>query len=97
MTGEWPVSDVDHINGDPMDNSWRNLRQVSEHENLQNQRRPHSCNRCGLLGVSKKPYGWQARIRIDGKSKHLGTFDTPEKAHAAYVAAKRLHHSTCTI
>ncbi|MCA8339501.1 AP2 domain-containing protein [Burkholderia multivorans] len=45
-------------------------------------------------GVSSHPNTsrWVARIQHGGKQHYLGMFDTPELAHAAYVAAaKRLH------
>jgi hypothetical protein len=35
---------------------------------------------------------WFAQISVDGRSKHLGRFPTPEQAHAAYVAAAREHY-----
>jgi hypothetical protein len=31
---------------------------------------------------------WQAIITINGRGKHLGLFDTPEEAYAAYLYAK---------
>jgi len=34
---------------------------------------------------------WRAQISIDGKPRYLGTFETPEQAHAAYTTAKQLH------
>lgn len=97
MTGDWPPGDIDHIDGNPLNNRWANLRQVTEHANLQNQRRAHRNSRSGLLGVS--PFGkrWQSRIRVAGRDRHIGTFDTAEQAHLAYLNAKRVHHPGCTI
>lgn len=55
-------------------------------------------NATGLLGVSKADSrGFRARIFYAGKETHLGTFKTPEDAHAAYLAAKRRLHAGCTI
>lgn len=102
VTGDWPKHHVDHINGDPADNRWANLRDVTREGNLQNQRDARSDNVARLLGVQKrlragKPM-WSACIK-SGKNKavHLGTFDTPEAAHQAYLKAKRVAHQTCTI
>lgn len=46
-----------------------------------------------LAGVKVRPgkrsVGYAARIRVDGADVHLGTFTTPEDAHAAYLTARR--------
>lgn len=99
MTGEWPKDTIDHINGVRHDNRFENLRDVEPSGNAQNQRRPRKDNETGLLGVSKHSQmdKWVARIKIGSMYQHLGCFDTPEEAHDAYLAAKREHHSTCTI
>jgi hypothetical protein len=99
-TGEWPVGEIDHINGDKTDNSPSNLREVSKSGNMQNIRRAFSSNSStGLLGVSveKKTGKFYARICVDGKQKTLGTFDSPKDAHVAYLDAKRMLHGTCSI
>lgn len=79
---------VDHINGDSLDNRKANLRACSHGENQMNRinRKP---TKSGIKGV-KKHYGkWQARIRIDGQLKHLGTFDSKEGARNAYAEASK--------
>lgn len=99
--GAWPSDVVDHINGVITDNRIENLRDVTRHVNLQNQRKAHASNKTGFLGVRHIPKyrlrPWQARINIDGKKRYLGTFATPEEAHAAYLEAKRRLHEGCTI
>ena len=40
------------------------------------------------IGVAPNRSGFQAQCRIDGELKRLGTFATPEEAHAVYVAFK---------
>jgi hypothetical protein len=92
--GTWPDHQIDHINGNRADNRIANLRDVSQSTNMQNQTRPQKSNTSGFLGVSwhigKKR--WDARISVNERSQHLGSFDTAEEAHAAYLAAKlRLH------
>ena len=97
MTGEWPPQFVDHINGVRDDNRWSNLRPATRSENNQNVRRARAGNRTGLLGVCRYRKRFKAQIRVDGRNLCLGTFDTPEQAHEAYLAAKRRLHPGSTI
>ena len=89
---QWPVGVVDHRDGDVANNSIGNLRDVDRLTNQQNQRRAQSNNSTGVLGVSEHYGRFQARIRVDGKQVHLGTFDTQERASEVYQSAKTLHH-----
>ncbi len=91
---------VDHINGDPTDNRRSNLRICTVSQNLMN-RGANSNSKSGFKGVSPCHSNgrWRATINIAGsKQKHLGYFDTPEEAHAAYVeAAKQFHGEFATM
>jgi hypothetical protein len=95
--GEWPKQHIDHINGKPDDNRIANLRDIPMTLNVQNQRGPQVRNTTGFLGVTKRGKRFGAEISINGKSCKLGSFDTAEAAHAAYLIAKREHHAACTI
>lgn len=97
--GSFPKNDIDHINGDKTDNRISNLRDVETYVNCQNRKRARSGNRSGVLGVgwNKRIGKWAAQIRVSGKSKHIGYFDTPEQAGLAYIEAKRQFHAGCTI
>lgn len=99
MTDKWPEQEVDHRDGVRANNRWENLREATVAENATNRRRSRSNSQSGYLGVRATQRGgrWRAAIAVDGKEKHLGTFDTPEQAHAAYLEAKRQIHSFCTI
>lgn len=98
--GSPPQLEVDHINGDRSDNRIANLRDVDRAANNQNRRKSQSSNRSStLIGATfeinmKK---WKAQISVNKKRIHLGYFESAEQAHAAYVAAKRLLHPTCSI
>lgn len=98
--GQMPAGEIDHINGNPGDNRIANLRDVPRGVNAQNLHAALKSNkRSGLLGVSWHPQAqrWKAKLQTGGKAKHLGYFDTPEEAHAAYLAAKRAQHEGCTL
>lgn len=97
MTGRWPVGDIDHRDSNKLNNAFCNLREVTEHENLQNQRRAHRNNKSGLLGVSHQAQGYVARIYANGRKHYLGTFKTGEAAHSAYLDAKRRLHPGSTL
>jgi hypothetical protein len=98
--GVWPKNSIDHIDGDPSNNSISNLREATQAENLQNKRAPAKA-KSGLLGVCFCNDGhinkWQARIQVSGKTVRLGHFPTPEEASAAYLAAKIKLHPFQTI
>jgi hypothetical protein len=84
---------LDHINGNRADNRLENLREATQSENLMNTAR-RSDNRSGYKGVGwhKHSQKWQARIKIpNGKHLHLGYFNAPEDAHAAYKASAQEH------
>lgn len=73
---------VDHINGDKTDNRIVNLRSVTKRVNSSN-RTISSRNTSGVTGVHRHKNKWRATIRIKGKAKMLGDFDTIEMAAAA--------------
>ena len=81
----WPELSIDHINGNKSDNRLVNLREVSHKVNCQN-RREHRTGH--LLGTNKRGGRYKAQIQLNGKIVHLGTFDTAEEAHQAYLKAR---------
>lgn len=95
--GSWPVGLIDHLNGNKLDNRIVNLRDVRPMVNVQNQRAPSRNNKTGYLGVFADGEMFRACISVGGCNRHLGRFQTPEEAHAAYVKAKRTHHEGCTL
>jgi hypothetical protein len=98
MTGDWPKNMIDHINGNPLDNRFCNLRDVTASVNLQNQRKASPRNKSGFLGVHKNVKGrFEATICVLGKRHWLGAHTTPEQAYEAYLQAKRILHQGCTI
>lgn len=90
--GNWPVDQVDHVDGNKINNSIRNLREATNSENCRN-RSIKSTNKAGYKGVSKLPSGrFSSEISSSGNRVYLGSFDTAEHAHAAYCRAAKLAH-----
>ena len=56
------------------------------------QRKAHSNNKTGFLGVRPVGEGFQAAIKINKKIRSLGVYATPELAYEAYLKAKRELH-----
>ena len=71
MTGEWP-EEIDHIDKDPTNNVWSNLRNVSHGENQKN-RSIQVNNKTGIPGVRKMPHNdkFRAEIQVNGKGLFL--------------------------
>jgi len=77
--GSFPNGDIDHINGNGLDNRIANLRDVTRSVNLSNAKKRVD-NTTGITGVVKAHTKgkWQAQIGLiatTGKFKYLGTFD----------------------
>jgi hypothetical protein len=88
-----PIRDgyqADHINGDTLNNQRENLREVTYAQNQMNSRKRTSSGQATssqYKGVTRFRNKWHSTITINGRQTHLGTFDTPEEAHAAYLRA----------
>lgn len=75
--------EIDHINGDGLDNRRSNLRICNRAENMHNSRKQKN-NKSGYKGVILTRSGnWRASIGVNGKCISLGTF------YSAIDAAKR--------
>jgi hypothetical protein len=84
---------IDHVNLDRDDNRLANLRLATDAQNRANSG-VRANNSVGLKGVyfDRQTQRYRAQIRIGGKARHIGTFDTPEVAHAAYMEVARQEH-----
>jgi hypothetical protein len=89
LTGAMPGQEVDHVNGDGLDNRRANLRVCSRQANSWNgKKRCRSSSR--YKGVTRRPSGrWHARINVDAKQIHLGSFACEDMAAEAYDGAAR--------
>lgn len=87
-TGEWPSGLLDHVNGDPTDNRFENLRLATDSQNGAN-RGPNKNNKVNLKGVcwAKRERRWRATITVQRKQSCLGYYTCPAAAHFAYIIA----------
>lgn len=90
--GEFPTHEIDHINGDGVDNRLCNLRRVTHSENGKN-RRLHSNNISGYVGVhwNKASRKWRAQIQVDLKTIYLGYFKDIDDAIKARKESEIKH------
>ena len=83
--GETPPSMIDHIDGNPSNNSISNLRPAND---VENQR-----NRAGVRGfyVEKRSYGdvYRAYIHVLGRQITLGCFPSADLAKSARIEAEK--------
>jgi hypothetical protein len=92
LAGE-PGLEVDHVDGDGLNNRRCNLRPATSSQNKHNRGKGRN-NTSGFKGVwwHKQHGRWAADIWLHSKKRFLGLFDTAELAHAAYCkAAAELH------
>lgn len=84
---------IDHIDGNKTNNRIENLRACSYSQNQYNKTASKN-NTSGVKGVSfhKATGKFQAAIKLSGKQRHLGLFDTIESATIARIAAANQHH-----
>jgi hypothetical protein len=88
MEGRWPEI-VDHIDGNPSNNVWANLREVTHAENMLNMKK-HVTNTSGVVGVSwsKSNDKWAAYIWQGNRKIGLGTHASKEEAIRARQEAE---------
>ncbi len=82
--------EVDHINGDGLDNCRANLRLATHAENMYNQR-PRRDGTSQYKGIywDKQHRAWRAQIMVDGHNIYLGDFNDEKDAAHTYDAAAR--------
>ena len=86
--GEIPEGmEIDHIDGDKLNNDLSNLRLVTKSQNQH--------NKPAKGYVRHIPTGtYQSKIRVNGRIKSLGYYKTKEEARSAYLEAKKIHHTS---
>jgi HNH endonuclease len=82
-----PGLEVDHVNGDGLDNQRANLRQCTHRDNIRNGKKHKHAKHSKYKGVKKHGAGWCAEIHYDGHTHYLGTFTYESYAALAYNEA----------
>lgn len=81
-----PGMEVDHIDGNGLNNCRSNLRVCTHAENMRNRKRMRT-NSSGYMGVQKSGTQWVATIQVNGKLLGLGRFIDPADAARVRDAA----------
>ncbi len=79
-TGEWPQDCIDHIDGNPSNDSFDNLRLATRSQNQANRLAR------GYYPI-KNSSKFHSHIRINNTQIHLGVFNTESEARHAYIKA----------
>lgn len=85
-----PGVEVDHINGDTLDNRRCNLRFATSTQQKCNQRPRGGTSKYKGVGWHKRDRKWRAQITYHGKQISLGYFDGELGAAFAYDVAARI-------
>jgi hypothetical protein len=93
VTGNWPETEIDHRDVDKLNNRFDNLRLATRSQNNAN-RPAQRNNKTGFKGVSRNKNKFVAMIKVDGRPRWLGSFDTPQEAHAAYFKTAQERHGS---
>jgi hypothetical protein len=78
------VEQIDHIDGNPLNNSISNLRAVNNQQNHFNETK--------AKGYCRHVKGFMSRIVVDAKQIYLGYFSNENDARQAYLEAKQKYH-----
>jgi len=84
---------IDHIDGNVLNNSIDNLREVSLSQNQFNSKLS-TRNKSGVKGVcwDKSYKKWRAYLSVNGKQATLGYYDSVEGAKAVVDVARNKYH-----
>jgi hypothetical protein len=80
------TNSIDHIDGDRLNNNIENLRKVTHQQNCFN------ITTAKGYTWNNKANKWQAKIKVNGKTIHLGYFDNEIDARQAYLNVKHIYH-----
>ena len=75
MTGRWPKDQIDHIDRNPSNNRWCNLREATHAQNMKN-RKLHKSNTSGYIGVSRHGRFWRVQLTTDGVRERVNGIES---------------------
>lgn len=93
VLGSFPDKEVDHIDHQPDNNAWDNLRPATRSQNNLN-RHSYVNKSSGIKGVSwhKAGHKWQVRVQIKRNVLCIGLFEDIELAQLVAEEAREKYH-----
>jgi len=92
VTHSEPTDSIDHIDNDPLNNKWDNLREASSSNNNSNRNTQLNSDKKKGVTYKQSTNRYRALIKNNGVAYELGTYRTEDEAYAAYcTAARELH------
>jgi hypothetical protein len=94
IRGVWPVNQIDHCNGNRLDNQIENLREATPSQNSQNEhaiRRNNTSGEPGVFWVPARKH-WLVRLVVNGKRVYVGVSKDRNSAIIMKRAAKTKLH-----
>lgn len=89
--GRWPVYQVDHRDGNSLNDSPDNLREATQTQNAWNHKKRAKKSPLPMGVKLLKSGKFQARLSVNKQHLSLGAYLTPDEASAAYQAARKTH------
>jgi len=88
-TGQWPSLQIDHINGNSLDDRFMNLREATAMQNSWNHKKRAKKSE-QPMGVRELPSGkFQARLTCDKRQICLGSYKTSDEAAVIYQQKRK--------
>lgn len=92
MTGDNDPAELDHRDGHPSNNRFKNIREATRSQNTANTRLRTGKTLPKGVSLSANGLRYIAQFVHKRVTRYLGTFDSAAEAHAAYMFAAKDHH-----